>query len=328
MADEFVPAKEDPVLDTAPVVETSVAQSPAQKAFIDETRELFEKMEGKKEPEEVKPAEEPPPKQDTGFIPDFSKATPEDFKKRIDWLYAQKKDQERQWAEARTYIQKQEKAIEELRRDREKESITRSEAELDAEQVRVVNLLNPSHPDYNPKDGAQLLRELTNRDQELRDRKKAEAEKAKAFEAEREQKSLEANQAEVKRVVDEWAADRPYTRKEHPMFPQVAAWIQKAYQEAPPHVTVEQIVKRAGEIFDPAYTKQKSTSQPPPLSAGAGGERLTVSSVIGSRPPPSKSVNPGDSLTPQQRAVAEKLFHNPEQGVSRAQAYEKYAKGL
>ena len=88
MADEFVPAKEDPVLDTAPVVETSVAQSPAQKAFIDETRELFEKMEGKKEPEEVKPAEEPPPKQDTGFIPDFSKATPGDFKKRIDWLYA------------------------------------------------------------------------------------------------------------------------------------------------------------------------------------------------------------------------------------------------
>lgn len=336
--DEFTPAKEEPAVEpTEPSQATEPERSPAQQAFLDETRQLFEKLDAKPEPEKVetektKAEPEAKPKEETGFIKDFSKATPEDFKKRIDYLYAQKKDHERQWAEAREYMQKTRLEMEELRKQSAKEQIARTESELDAIQIRVVDLLDRNSPNYNPQEGARLLRELTNRDVEARNLKEQEKEREKTFQESLKAEETQRTTLEAKAVLDEWASTRDYAQPGHPMYPQVVTWLKTAYEKAPKEVTVEQIVRRCEQIFDAhVKTQEKPPEKPaqePSRAAGANGEKLTVSAVIGSKPAPSKPVAVGDKLSAQQRMVAERLFYSPEKGITKAKAYEMYAQGL
>lgn len=322
-AAEFVPAKE----------EQPEEQSPAQKAFLDETRALFEKMDGKEEPPQeakVETPEPPPekPKEDTGFIKDFENATPEDFKKRISFLYAQKKENERQWAEAREYMRKTREEMEELRKQAAREHITRTQADLDSLQMRVVELLDRNNPAYNPQEGARLLRELTNREVEAGKFKEQEEKREKEFKENLAKEEIDRNTVEAKAILDEWAATRAYAQPGHPLYGQVVTWLKNAYEKAPKEVTVDQIVKRAEQIFDAYEKKAEKPKEPPSQAAGANGEKLTVSAVLGTRPSPQKATGASDKLTAQQRAIAEKLFYSPERGVTKAKAHEMYAQGL
>lgn len=329
MSEEFVPATEE--------------QPPGLKTFLDDTRKLFEQMDKKAEtpiapekpPEptpapEVKAEPEPPPeapkepqeKEQTGFIKDWTKATPEDFQKRISYLYAKDKENARQWAEAKELLKKQREELEAVRKETAQAKLAQSEAQLDDLQLKVVQLLDRNNPDYNPSEGARLLRELTNRDLEIKTEREAEKKRQEAFQAEVKTETTDKNIVETKTVIDSWAETKDYAKPGHPLYPKVVTWLKQAYERAPPEVTVQEIVQKAAEIFDP-LVKQPEKS----LAPGADGQKLTVSTVLGTqgaRP----NQTPSERLSPRQRQIAEKLFWDEASGVTKQKAYELYEKGM
>lgn len=320
--------------------------SEAMQTFISETKQLWEEMDKKSEtpPEapaapETKPVEalEPPvappiaepatpvekKDEESGFIQDWSKATPEQYQKRIAYLYARDKEHSRQWAEAKEVLRKQREEVERLREETAKARLQHSETELDRMQLQAVDLLNPNSPNYNPQEGAKVLRELTNRDVELRKAQDEEKKRAEEFKKGQEVETRDQNIVETKTILDAWAQSRPYAQPGHPMYPQVVAWIKNAYDRAPPEVTVQQIVEKAGEIFDARAVPRAEKPDAP----GVKGERLTVSQVLGTPNSKPATHSPADSLSPQQRMVAEKLFLGGA-AKTKAEAYKLYSEGL
>lgn len=322
--------------------------SEAMENFLSDTRKLWEDLDKKseepeKEPaaEEPVPAEEaqpapetqveiPPPEkpkdEESGFIQDWSKATPEQYQKRISYLYAKDKEHSRQWAEAREILRKQREEVEKLREETARARLQHTESELDRLQLQAVELLNPNSPSYNPQEGAKVLRELTNRDVELKNAKEEEKKRSEAFKVDQEAAVKDQNIAETKAVLDAWAQSRPYAQPGHQMYPQVVAWIKNAYDKAPPEVTVQQIVDRASEIFDARARPQEQRAEKP-NAPGVGGEKLTVSQVIGTPSSRPSAGNPADKLSAAQRQVAEKLFLGGA-AKTKAEAYKLYSEGL
>ena len=330
MSEEFVPATEE--------------QPAGLKTFLDDTRKLFEEMDKKAEKpaetpvvEPEKPAEpevkaepetppetpEKPEKEQTGFIKDWKTATPEDFQKRISYLYAKDKENARQWAEARELLKKQREELETVRKETAQAKLAQSEAQLDDLQLKVVQLLDRNNPDYNPAEGARLLRELTNRDLEIKTEREAEKKRQEAFQAEIKTDETQRNIVETKTVLDSWAAEKAYAQPGHPLYPKVVEWIKTAYEKAPPEITVQQIVQRASQIFDAQAVQTAEKS----LAPGADGQKLTVSAVLGTQGTRTGQ-SPSDRLSPRQRQIAEKLFLDESAGITRAKAYEMYEKGM
>jgi hypothetical protein len=340
MSEEFVPATEE--------------QPPGLRAFLDDTRKLFDEMDKKAEKppetpvEPEKPAETPelpstpsqegvakpmaepsapamatPEKEQTGFIKDWKTATPEDFQKRISYLYAKDKENARQWAEARELLKKQREELETVRKETAQAKLAQSEAQLDDLQLKVVQLLDRNNPDYNPAEGARLLRELTNRDLEIKTEREAEKKRQEAFQAEIKTDETQRNIVETKTVLDSWAAEKAYAQPGHPLYPKVVEWIKTAYEKAPPEITVQQIVQRASQIFDAQAVQTAEKS----LAPGADGQKLTVSAVLGTQGTRTGQ-SPSDRLSPRQRQIAEKLFLDESAGITRAKAYEMYEKGM
>jgi len=326
----------EPVVDKEPP-----KRSEAMDGFIRETSELWEKMkqgveaEKKPEPPPAKIAEPSTPKEDTHFIPDLDKATPEQIKARLDYLYGKTKEQDRQWAEAQTFLRKQREETEKLRAEAAKRDIARSESELDALQLEVVNLLTPGSPNYNPALGAQKLRELSGRDVQIKEDKDEEKRRAEEFTKSLESDENQQNATQTVEILNDFAGRHAYAQEGHPLYPHVVSWLQRAYHEAPPDVTVAQIVERAEKIFDdyvrrsappPAYQGGNGQDRGAPASRapGAGGERLTVSQVIGTPQRGAQTPSsPADRLSSREQEVAVKLFPNE----SRERAYALYAEG-
>lgn len=336
MTTEFKPVAEEP------------PENPAgMKGFIDETRKLWEEMEKAvaEPPVEAKVAPEPPveplepaiakpvgepvavpetvPEQ-SGFIKDLTKATPEDFQKRIAYLYAKDKENARQWADARELLRKQREEVESLRSETAKTKIQQTEADLDRIQLQVVDLLDRNSPNYNPAEGARMLRDLTTRDVEAKASREAETKRQEAVKEEIKSAETQRNAAESKIILDTWAESRDYANPGHPMYPTVVEWIKTAYEKAPPEITVQQIVARASQVFDEAAKKPAEKS----LAAGANGEKLTVSAVLGTQIGARTTSSAVEQLSPRQRQVAEKLFYNPEGGITKAKAHQMYADGM
>lgn len=344
MAEEWTPAKEDAPKEEVEAVTPPEPELPEpMTAFIKETGELWDKMskppeekpvEAEKPPEEPKPriVESATPKEDTHFIPDLDKATPEQIKARLDYLYGKDKQNERQWAEARDFIKKQKEETEKLRAELAKKDIARGEAELDAMQLQVVDLLDRNSPNYNPGEGARLLRELTNRDVEIKKAKEDEIKRGEEFKTSLEQETSQKNLADTAKVITDWSTTRDYAQEGHPLYPHVVEWLRRAYHEAPEHVTVQQIVNRAQQVFDDYVKKGANTTKQPENGGDRGAtkppERMTVSQVIGTPQRGNQApVQVGEKLSAKEREVAVKLFYNPEAGVTREKAYAMYAEG-
>ncbi len=355
MAEEWKPAEETPEAEVV-TEEPADDQSPEMSAFIKETADLFEQMKKppeKKADEEKKEGEEPKadpapriaepatPKakdEDTGFIKDLSKATPEELKKRIDYLYGKDKHNERLWKDAQGFMQKQAEETERLRAELAKREIVRSEAELDAMQLQVVDLLDRNSPNYNPTEGARLLRELTNRDIQIKEAKEAEKTRVEEFKSAQEKEAADRQLADTAAIISDWSQTRSYAQEGHPLYPHLVQWLRRAYHEAPEHVTVQQIVQRAEQVFD-EYVKKgggttadggngRDTGQKTVPRAPGVGERVTVSQVLGTQQRGQQApVNAGEKLSAREREVAVKLFYNPEAGISREKAYSMYAEG-
>jgi hypothetical protein len=321
MADDWKPAEEEQEVPAG------------AQAFLDEVKELTKEAEPERKEAEEPKSEEPktdepktePPQftkhEDTGFIKDLKNATPEDYQRRISYLYAKVKDNERNWDEAKKYQKNLSEEIEKFRSQHAKDRIARTEAELDADQVKVIDLLDRNSPNYNAAEGAKLLRELTRKDAELRQEREAEDRRVKETKtkADDDNKTRE----DAARIINEWAATKEYAKEGHPMYGHVRDWLKKAYETAPAHVTVTDIVHKAGEVFDAHVAKAQQT-QPKQDKPGAG---LTVSQVIGTTQ--TKPAAPSKAnLTAQQRHIAEKLFLDPDKGISKEKAYQLYAEGL
>ena len=341
MAEEWKEVKEEKKPDDVVVPEVEEQLSDGMSAFIKETAALEKpepekpKVEEPPKPEVKEEIKEPPKlepkKDDSGFIADLKNATPEEYQKRISYLYAKQKDNERLWAEARTFQKKQSEEVEKLRSEQAKERLAKTEAELDADQLKVINLLDRNSPDYNAVDGAKLLRELTRKDALLKQEREAEekmvTEAKTAIETDDKAKAIEAS----KKVIDEWADTKDYAKPGHPLYSHVQGWLKKAYETAPEHITTADIVKKAGEVFDDYVAKQaKPEPKPEPKPTAPGvGEKLTVSQVIGTgQVKPGQGADAVSKLTQQQKHVAERLFWEPEKGVTKEKAYQLYADGL
>jgi len=338
---EWKEAKEEKAEEVAVEVAEAPSISDGMTSFIKETKELFDKL-----PENVKPKEEPkeevkaepevkteevkpeppkfePRKDDSHFIPDLDKATPDDLKKRLGYLYAKTKENERLWAEARDFQKRQTDELEKLRATQVKERLAKTEADLDSDQLKVIDLLDRNSPNYNAADGAKLLRDLTRRDAALRQEREAEEKrtqevKAPTTEPQGRFKDVEAS----KRVIDTWAETRDYTKPTHPLYGQVQTWLKQAYELAPPDTSTVDIVKRAEEVFDAYVAKQIKPKTDAP------GTGLTVSQVIGTTQAKPTQADPVSKLTQQQKHVAERLFFDPEKKVTKEMAYRMYAEGI
>lgn len=348
MADDWKPAPVEPEPpETLPEEED---RTPQMSAFIKETGELWEQMskpekseeKPEEKPAEAKPPEAPPriqeaatPKEDTHFIPDLDKATPEQIKARLDYLYGKDKENQRQWAEAKDFLRKQKEETERLRATIAKGDLARSEAELDQMQLQVVDLLDRNSPNYNPGEGARMLRDLTHRDIEIKKAKEDEGKRGEEFKADVEKEATQATVSETAQIITDWSQTRAYAQEGHPLYPHVVEWMRRAYQEAPENVTVRQIVQRAEKVFDDYVAKGGATRQPgngadrgekPP--SRVPGERMTVSQVIGTQQRSQQApAQAGEKLSAKEREVALKLFYNPEGGVTREKAYSMYAEG-
>lgn len=351
MAEDWIPAKEEPAADAPaePPLDTpeEEGQSPQMSAFIKETGELWEQMRKppEKPAEEAKPEGEakpkieepatPKPKEDTHFIPDLDKASPEQIKARLDYLYGKDKENQRQWAEAKEILRKEREKNEELRARVAKQTIAMSEAELDAQQLRVVDLLNVNSPNYNPQEGARQLRELTNRDIQVKEEKQAEERRGEEFKTTLEQEQSQATLSETAQIITDWSQTRAYAQEGHPLYPHVVEWLRKAYHEAPANVTVQQIVTKAQQVFDDYVSKGGATTAQPANGGDRGAPkpasaspRMTVSQVIGTQQRGSQApVSVAEKLSAREREIALKLFYNPESGMTREKAYSMYAEG-
>jgi len=345
MAEEWKPAEDPEAKPEEAVEEVEEEVPPQMSAFIKETADLFEQM--KKPPakaEEAKPetpeTPEAPPRiqesavpkekdEDTGFIPDLAKATPEELKKRIDYLYGKDKHNERLWKEAQDFIKNQKEETERLRAELAQRELARSEAELNAMQLQVVDLLDRNSPNYNPSEGARLLRELTTRDVQLKEARDAEIKRGEEFKETLEKQETEKTIQTTAQIITDWSQTREYAQEGHPLYPHVVEWLRRAYHEAPEHVTVAQIVERCQQVFDNYVQKgaapqqgngrDKPTERPP-----GAGERVTVSQVIGTPQRGQRApTTAGERLSSSERQVAVKLFPN----VPREQAYSMYAEG-
>jgi hypothetical protein len=298
--------------------------------FVDETRSLFKELDEKLPPEPKREVEAPRAKEDADFIPKLKDAPPEALINRIHTLWNQRKEQERMWAASQEFVRKQAEEVATLRAKMQEREDREREQELDNLQTRAATLLNRTHPDYNPDEGAKALRELTAAEQARGQEMQARKEQAAAIQAQQEQAIAQRNVLiQSKSMMDAWADQRgqdgkpvrPYAQPGHPMFEQVKSFVAHAYENAPPHVTVKDILVRAQSIFDKKSREAADSSRP-----DAPSGKLTVSQVLGSNQgPASQAPDPGSKLSGDEKRVAFKLLGDLYKG-DRLKCYAEYAR--